>query len=91
MNRHDTILKELQDKLKERDSMIDALEDIIDTQEKVIESYEDGYKENMNFHDGFEDTFTSSPDGTIQFETNYLKHNTKYDIYVIEHKEDPDG
>jgi len=43
-----------------------------------------------SFTDSFEETITSSPDGILQFETNYLERNTKYDIFVKRSKDQDD-
>ncbi len=41
-----------------------------------------------SYTNSFEKTITSSPKGTLQFETDFLERNTKYDIFVRNTKPD---
>ena len=44
--------------------------------------FEDQKHFQESYTNSFEQTLTTSPRGTLEFETNYLERNTKYDIFV---------
>ena len=61
---------------KRNDELYSHVQYVLDAMFEDQKHFEESYT------NSFEETITSSPKGTLQFQTEYLERNTEYDIFV---------